>query len=519
MSSQQERQETRRPYSYHTFIFPFLFQDGGKNVGRKKFTKCLNKGFYQDIFKSRHGTQDTVEYARFRYFNQAARNAIYMDECDDSAVVWNYRFNIEAIARNAATAREWVEGDKKENNPARMIITKGQFIANLAVNDIRLKLFDTGVGMLIFELENYELPDETSVKKINEYGRRVFTPFITPEGDCSLYADEMKLIYHNDVIVPQKETCDNIGKTDEIVLSPIVRYFLKNGDITVTTASKVKKNEFRIEPIIDDRMFVACVYNMPEFAKDICAWDAEQGQYKYISDAMTADLSKENTARRFYEMVFVDGDGLTCQNRTKLTKMNEDHSFARWIEYGTLTGMSEYSMVCMTGDGTDVYNINPFLTEYVEMIILVLAQRASLLAFERAISEVTCKKNYKLNIEKIHRKYVAFESELLLSEVTSQQQGIELYDMMLKNLFIDKLTEDLDGQIKSLYELHTADHERMENLLLDALAVVGAADIVSVILNEVCNWNRLIGLACGAALGSAILLLVHLISSPIKRKF
>jgi hypothetical protein len=310
-----------------------------------------------------------------------------------------------------------------------------------------------------------------------------------------------------------------VGKTDEIMLSPIIQYLLTRNRVSVTTAEKTPKNMFHIEPIIDDRMFVACVYNAPEFAAAVCEWDSEQNQYRYISDATAKPLDKDNIARRFYEMVFVDADGLTCQNRTMLAEMNQEHSFARWIEYGTLTGISEYSMVCMTGDSTDVFNINPFLTEYVEMLILVLAQRASLLAFERAISEVTCKKKFKMDVEKIHRRYVAFESELLLSEVTSQQQGIELYDMMLKNLFIDRLTDDLDNQINSLYELHTADHEGIESLLLNTLAVIGTADILGTLLNEVFDFHRLIGLGIGAFIGFVLLQVIERISGPIKRKF
>lgn len=519
MSEQEKNQTPRRPYSYHTFIFPFLFQDGSKNVSRKDFAKCLHKGFEKDIFTSQSGTDNTVEYARFRYFNRAARNAIYTSQWDDKAVVWNYRLNLDALLPEGAEKIGWKDVKKDWNNPVRLVFKKGSFKADLTVNDIRLKLFDTGVGMLVFEVENYEPGYEGSIKKINEYGRRVFMPFVTPSGECSLCADEVYLLCGKKEIVNGCVSGANVEKTDEIMLSPIIQYLLTRDQMSVTTAENPSKNFFRIEPIIDDRMFVACVYNAPEFAAAVCEWDSEQNQYRYISDATAKPLDKYNVARRFYEMVFVDADGLTCQNRTMLAEMNQEHSFARWIEYGTLTGISEYSLVCMTGDSTDVFNINPFLTEYVEMLILVLAQRASLLAFERAISEVTCKKKFKMDVEKIHRRYVAFESELLLSEVTSQQQGIELYDMMLKNLFIDRLTDDLDNQINSLYELHTADHEEIESLLLNTLAVIGTADILSVLLHEAWELHRFWGFLIGGALGCGVMFLIDKIRGPIKRKF
>lgn len=532
MSEQKTNQETRRPYSYHTFIFPFLFQAGYKNISREDFAQCLHKGFCPAVFESQKGTDNTIEYSRFRYFNQAARNAIYTEKWNDHAIVWNYCFNMDTLVQNQETAEKWHKG---WDNPVRLILKKGAFQADLAVNEIRVKLFDTGVGMLVFELENYESADENSVTKINEYGRRVFRPFVTPEGECSLCADEVHLAYGEQKIVDGCVSGAQVGNTDEILLSPIISYWLTGEKKVVTTATKAKEGEFYIEPIIDDRMFVACVYNSPEFASEICQWDFEQNQYRYISDATAEELSPNNIARRFYEMVFIDADGLTCQNRTKLAEMNQEHSYARWIEYGTLTGISEYSMVCMTGDGKDIYNINPFLTEYVEMIILVLAQRASLLAFERAISEVTCKTKSKMTVEKIHRGYVAFESELLLAEVTSQQQGIELYDMMMKNLFIEKLKSDVESQINSLYEIHTADHESLESLLLNILAIIGAADIVGSIVSDLVNKHLMSYLSklletplelpqwictvLGTTLGFGLIMLIRKTISPIKRKF
>ena len=82
-----------------------------------------------------------------------------------------------------------------------------------------------------------------------------------------------------------------------------------------------------------------------------------------------------------------------------------------------------------------------------------------------------------------NQRYVAFQSELLLQEVTAQQQGIELYQMMLKNMFIFEQQEGIDAQIESLYELNTSTNEKGENVLLTALALLGVVDLV----NTVCE--------------------------------
>jgi hypothetical protein len=159
-----------------------------------------------------------------------------------------------------------------------------------------------------------------------------------------------------------------------------------------------------------------------------------------------------------------------------LHDMLKEHIYHRWLEYSeedsTITGISEYSMVMAT---SDPISRNAFLFEYIEMVILVLAQRASLLAFERRISD--CARG-KGKVEKIQKDYVLFQSRLLLREVTPQQQGIELYDMLLKNLFIDKECKDVESQISALFTLQNETHNQWDNLLLFGLALIAVTDAV-----------------------------------------
>lgn len=515
------------PYSYHTFIFPFLFADGSKNISREDFKKCLHKAFVEDKFD-----HNPNEYARFRYFNQAARNAIYTNSFDESAVVWNYRLDINKIVEtptkdatgNDTKARFVIDRKelKKINDKGEVDTDTPYFHAELEINNIRVKLFETGVGMLIFELENHDHAhsDEKSVTKINEYGRRVFHPFIgeyrnaeNPAEkvfDCSLSASSIEIKYNDTVICGGNILGSYSDGSEDIKLSAVIHYLLTGPTHKITTvfdSSKIGESEFRIEPIIDERMFVACVYKSPEFVADLCQWNSDKNNYRYITDALTHSIDKkDNAARRFYEMVFIDGNGLTCQNRAMLYEMNKCHSYARWAEYGTLHGMTEYSIVCMTGDDTDVFNINPFLTEYLEMTIIVLAQRASILAFERAISEISCNHTSVLNVGDIHKEYIKFDSTLLLSEVTSQQQGIELYDMMRERFLINKLTKEINEQIKACYELDTANNEEEENTILFWLAVFGGADVVAAALLAVVS-DPLVGILVYIATIAAIALI------------
>jgi hypothetical protein len=342
--------------------------------------------------------------------------------------------------------------------------------------------------MLIFELENYNYPDEETVIKINEFGRRVFVPYIISDEirSCPLCADTVSLTFDGKPITSGRISGAPEGKTDEIALSPLVKFFLSSAQKSVTTSPTPADDEFYIEPIIDDRMFVACIYNNEDFVNEMKEWDSECGTYKFISDALKLHPQhKTNAARRFYEMLFVDGDGITCLDRRMLGELVEKHSYTRWLDYGTITGITDYSMICVTK--ALPFLALPFLTEYIEMLILVIAQRASLLAFKRAISEISCKKT-KLNVKKVHEKYIVFQSELLLNEVTAQQQGIELYNMMLDNLFVTEGQEFIENQIDSLYELDTSNHEKRENKILSILSIFGVFEgvefHVSILYND-----------------------------------
>ena len=225
-------------------------------------------------------------------------------------------------------------------------------------------------------------------------------------------------------------------------------------------------------------MFVACIYNNADLVNRMSQWNEREQVYKYIADATQYEPgAAESTARRFYELVFVDGEGISCYNRQMLRDLLETHTYARWLELGTVTGISEYSMVCVTSGLPFVSGA--FLTLYVEMVMLALAQRISLLDFEREISNISCKR--KGEISQIHEEYLRFQGELLLQEVTAQQQGIELYELLLSSMFIERQQAALEGGIRALFEDNTAKNEKRENRILSILAALTVIDIFNII--------------------------------------
>ncbi len=477
------------PVSYHTFLFPFLWNCSGK-VTKKTFLKHIHRGWTPDL---RQEAFRSDLYNQYVYFNRAARSVIFTEPREEAPVVSNYRFDFGKLFGDSA----WLSGEKGADNPVRYEIKKDTFAASLRVNGVRLRLYSTGVGMLVFELENYDLSGEEDIKRINEYGRRIFMPF-TVDGACSICADSINLTYPGGEIV---STVSGVcPKTNSHIRFPeLMAFLLRNGEYKAALDCAGDKKTLPLQSIIDDRMFVSCVWNNGDFPREMNRF--ANGEYIYLADAVNkAPGDADSTARRLYEMIFIDGDGITCRSRTMLREMLEKHIYHRWLEYsseyGTVAGISEFSMVTVTDNPVA---INAHLSDYTEMAMLVLTQRATLLSFEQRISE--CARG-EGRISQIQRDYVQFQSKYLLREVTPQQQGIEMYRMLTEHLFIEEMKNDVDGQIDALFDLDQNSSERDDNFLLFVLAGVTVFDAISC-LSSGMNWLYLL-----IALGAIGLLLI-----------
>ena len=442
-----------KTYSYHTFLFPFLWNDGSV-VLREKFVRCLGERWECESAPTGPLSDARMNemYNQYHYFNAAARHAVYAAQRTVDAVVWEYRYRLD-------------EG-------TRYVIEKGERRAALAVDAIRLKLYNTGIGILLFELRNDTHPATEDILWINDFGRGIYMPFCD-NGECSGCADEISLVRGESVLAGGKLVgCP--ASYDALHLAAPIAALLQSDDYRITTdETKKDKKTFFIEPIIDDRMFAACYCVAPELVGEATAWT--DGDYRYLRDAATRSPDDpDNVAATLYRLVFVDGAGLTCQNRGMLAEAMQKNLYTRWLEYGTFIGITDYSLTAISSSDAD-YLVRNFRTEYVEMAALTLAQRASLLGFERMISDSALGRR---DISRIQRRYLMFQSQLLLKEVTSQQQGLELYRHLREKMFIAEQAGDIREQITALFEQKTNHNEMRENRILFFLAILGIMEAV-----------------------------------------
>ena len=178
--------------------------------------------------------------------------------------------------------------------------------------------------------------------------------------------------------------------------------------------------------------------------------------YAYQLDSEIAD--------ELYSLVFIDSGQTSCQNDQMTQKLLDKHIYARWIKLGTIHAVTHHSMVCITGEKDEYVLasvVNPFLSQYVQMAILVLVQRASIINFDQRSADLTRgveKRGKPIERKKIisflnlQEAYVSFQNQLLFFEVTAQEQGIEIYEMLSESLYVEKEKERLDQELQNLYE-------------------------------------------------------------------
>jgi len=426
----------KKIYSYHQFMFPFRFDKKDKEFTNKhEFYRA--KSFddrvkIDEVFKTSL-EKDGWEYQKFEVKNHL----------DYNELVYFHDFVKDALFNTA----EFKEGassyffEKKIEDDAKFELkVKDLDVYSLDLTGITLQLFDTGIGILSFEIENRQYSNVNDVLKINEYGRRVYPQFLS-DGFSVKDTKGAFLAEYVKVNGIEERFCDEYK---EIKLAKYIQEILGESFST----DKSKTNTHYLQPIIDDRMFVLCWYG---------------------DDAFTTCTQQDINNEDWYKYVFVDGKDLTVQDDEMHQELIKKATYKRWNKYGTFYGITRYSFVCLSKNDYFTKNVLPLphmKSIYFQMITLLLVQRASLLRFSdeiTAISDVI--EDNTPSTEKIaslFKNYLRFVNKLYFKEVTAQEQGIELYDKAIDILNIKRDIEDLRQEIGTLNNYAFLEQETKE---------------------------------------------------------
>lgn len=358
----------------------------------------------------------------------------------------------------------------------------------LRLDALNVNLYSTGVGIMSFYLKNEreDQSDESSIRDINQFGRRIMPPHAGEfmkqdrglvaqsirieglDGDTGLYMDSFDYI---------KDDGSAMQRGFSNVWEPSL--FIKQ--LIFDLSSQLK-----VTPVIDDRMLVNCWYCNNELS----------GQIKNDKSFVTEDL--------WYKYVFVDNgndwDDVTCLNDEMKKDLLKKSTYSRWQKKGTLYGISRYSMVALMESNWFSKNILAMhmRTIYSRMFELVIIQRASMLRFSSEVTKVSSLKGQKTKdiaerVNSLYKEYIRFINQIYFRNVTAQDQGIELYEMLLEQFNTEVLIKDLDEEISELHQYITLkiDQRRSENG--DWLNKLAAIFLPASLLTGVFGMNPIFG--------------------------
>lgn len=450
-------------YSYHTFMLPFVFSGDFST----------KKNWRYEAFN----INEQRDYNEFVYFYKHVQDALYnKSKVENKNCISNYY--------------EYFE----QNGTYTIDCNKSRY--TLELDGISLRVFNTNIAILSFNLKNTDKNSSSpkDILAINDYGRRIYPQFLgkefTKDTKKAFLANSITLSIQGQESLEEDFTFhDKIKNLEDIEAFPKLPKFI----------SELIKDNFenadKIKPIIDDRMFVISQYNNDGLSNSLNSYDNKSETYKYEEDEF------------WYKYLFIDGDSKTCQSKHMTKKLIAESTYDRWVEWGTLFGISRYSFVALTGSWYGKELLLPHMqTMYFQIFTLLLAYRASIIKFSDDIQDVTGKEKKEL-VEKtreLYKNYLEFLNKLYFKEVTAQDQGIEIYNQAMKVMDIQKYINDLDSEINELHSYIELVEEHDRNKSLDFISNIGAILLPPSLMTGIFGmniltfsgtlWNEMLGL-------------------------
>ncbi len=484
--------------SNHVFIFPFRWDIIGKEGFEKRTNLTdlnnLLKGS-ENVWKPYRPSSEVAHYNDRAYFHGFVHNSIFEQDANTQK-------------ENTAVVLTYNREEMQEKDYVITLLDKTEY--RLKIDKIRLNCYQTGVATLSIHLLNYDKKHEWSdILNINEFGRRLFPPFLSESPKENTLEETHKAFLATSIQMGEIDISGNwecfrkVAETFHEICLPsdhTVKALLGN----LFTSKKENFNrsdKIKIEPVLDDRMFVLSWYGDDKHSKNLIP--PKKNGWKKIRTSPRAkpswqyaqnDAVKINTTHAdfdtFIRYTYVDTDFNTYQSDYMLEKVIENSIYERWANFGTFYGITRYSMVILT----DRYYFNlehtqqHLRTRYFELAQLCLVQRASMLRFSSETARLTS--NTAINTKEadaIYLNYLNFVNDLYFREVTTQEQGIDLYTLLQQRMGLEHDIKSLENEMTEL--VNWLKLQQSERLTLVATWFLPASFIVGLLGINVIHWE------------------------------
>ncbi len=485
-------------HSEHIFIFPFKWEKYvGSDASRTplslrasidQFATYLERGPWRQFsFEPVVNDEQYNTYNEFAYFYDFARDVLNISMNDPEASVRIAQFKYEAIETPKASFEIEI------NNSTAYI---------LKLKEILLNIYENGVGIITYLLQNNTYPALSDIRRINDYGRRLYPQFLGSEKDQQTKAPKtaflaskitlngVKSVYANNI----EEDFSHFDVQEKVRRLPShlpnhIMALLGTG--VRDHPALAKKGDYLIAPLLDDRMFVMCFSAQAAHMKHLLAKPADDKDTNWTSDP------------EWYQYLFIDGGNMSCPNPEMRKLLIEKATYTRWLNTNspkdsTFFGITRYSFMMMVSDSSDVFVrnvlLNHFRHMYFQLVLLCLLQRASIIQFSGEVARIARRltgdaqeiDGEQSNIAHLYVQYIKFVNRIFFREVTPQEQGIELYDLLQEQMRIRDEVKDLREEIA---EINTyAETKENSRLTYVATLFLPASFVASLLALFGLNW-------------------------------
>lgn len=482
--------------SYHIFMFPFSLESEWDAASIDKMLKGASWERKQFAYNEGDFASNFSEQG---YFYEFSSGAVFDDPDSLNRILATYRLRTEEEGDTLTiNINKW--GDKRSYT--------------LNVEKIELNIYDDKAAILSFHLRNSRYTDIKDILYINDYGRRIYPQYLAngDDGDVDLQitknnflADSISLALSSRPLL-----CEDFSSYAQKRLPP----YRLPGFIKGLLPQEMHDCRW----LLDDRMFVVSYFLNADFANRMKKEYGRDGKW----------LDPNRVEWDWYQYVFVDNGGPTCQNNEMFKDLLEHATYKRWSEYGTFFGITRYSFTVLMNEENFV--LNHIKTMYYRMTSLVLAQRVLSLYYSREISEISkeldenklTNNELRARVNTLNRDYLRFVNNVYFREVTPQDQGIELYDLLQDQMNIKRDKGGLSAEVEQLYHYVTMTNDEQRNDEAEKLSIIATLFLVPTLLtgiwgmnlNEPHHSNVLYVICTILALGLASIIIAQL----VKRK-
>jgi hypothetical protein len=470
----QEDNQFEAPYSYHTFLLPFNWNDNGKTKiddFRSNFL-CSNSStdcYWKDIT----GNKGKPRIEDFKAYSEQ----------------YNIRIKFTSPAVKVIFGGDTNIVTKLELQNSFLMkyrIKKNDKLFELNINAICLDIYNTGIAIFSIELENIRHRNIEDVILINEYGRHINFPYLPIQGEIKGVADIVEIQISETIVFKEnfKERFEFFRNGDTHQDKELSSYYLPlfiKGTLNLNVQHPLVS--LWTDRTNDSYLVCPCVTEM--FIHSLIGDEKLDSKIKDFYSNVDTETNND-FKKLIYSLILIEKN----DEKTIYSNNLDNHivfSAISNFEKKKLYAFSPFASICLSGDklrAAKDRKRTTFLGNYLYLFMIAILQMTTILDFASQASVISCDLNLPnrdvlRELELLQRKYVRFQNQIMIFEPSLDEQSNLIFDLIREQLEIEKNSNYLEVQLNNLNNTASAiadnlalEHDKKLNNILLVFTII-----------------------------------------------